>query len=133
MFFEKSQFRKKVKSQHMKNYPVCKANGSFMKVESIAEYSLWSILQYFCPALIRLENHFLVFLRVAVLHRFYCKECQKGFGFRSGPTFCLSLFGSKPMAKVISRVTNQQGKSKIFAYQCRLLITFANSLDPDQV
>ena len=26
-------------------------NGSLMKVESIAEYSLWSILQYFWPAL----------------------------------------------------------------------------------
>ena len=26
-------------------------NGSLMKVESIAECSPWSILQYFCPAL----------------------------------------------------------------------------------
>ena len=34
-----------------------------MKVESIAECSPW---------IIGLENQFLVFLRVAVLHRFYC-------------------------------------------------------------
>ena len=42
-----------------------------MKVESIAE---WSILQYFWPALSNnlFWNQFLVFLRVAVLHRFYC-------------------------------------------------------------
>ena len=26
-------------------------NGSLMKIESIAEYSPWSILQYFWPAL----------------------------------------------------------------------------------
>ena len=46
-------------------------NGSLMKVTSIAK---GSILQYFWPALS--DNwswkQFLVFLRVAVLHRFYC-------------------------------------------------------------
>ena len=51
-------------------------NGSFMKVESIAECS--APLGAFCynfdlhEAIIGLENQFLVFLRVAVLHRFYC-------------------------------------------------------------
>ena len=50
-------------------------NGSLMQVKSIAECSPWSILQYFRPALaiIGLQNQFLVFLRVAVLDRFYCK------------------------------------------------------------
>ena len=48
-------------------------NGSLMKVKSIAECSHWSILQYFWPALSDgLENQFVVFLRVAVLDRFYC-------------------------------------------------------------
>ena len=43
-----------------------------MKVESIAECSIWSILQYFGPALSDngIENQFSVFLRVSVLHRF---------------------------------------------------------------
>ena len=38
------------------------ANGSLMKIESIAEYSPWSILQYFWPSLSdnRLENQFLM-------------------------------------------------------------------------
>ena len=47
--------------------------GSLMKVESIAECSLWNILQYFWSALsdIGLENQFYVFLRVTVLDRFY--------------------------------------------------------------
>ena len=52
-------------------------NGSLMKVESIAECSTWSILQYFWPALsdkFSLENQFLAFLRMAVLHRFYCAK-----------------------------------------------------------
>ena len=45
-------------------------NGSLMKVESIAEafcntYDLHS-------AIISFENQFLVFLRVDVLHKFYC-------------------------------------------------------------
>ena len=52
-----------------------------MKVESIVE----SILQYFWPALndtfvISLENQFLVFLRVAVLHRFYCSSIPQLLG-----------------------------------------------------
>ena len=45
-----------------------------MKVESIAECSLWSILQYLWPALS--DNWswkpFKFFLGVSVLHRFYC-------------------------------------------------------------
>ena len=41
-----------------------------MKVKSIAEFSPWGILQYFWTAL-SFENQFSVFLRVAVLHRFY--------------------------------------------------------------
>ena len=49
-------------------------NDSLMKVESIAECSHWSIMQFFWPALaiIGLENKYWIFLRVAVLHRFYC-------------------------------------------------------------
>ena len=45
-----------------------------MKVKSTAECSKWSILQYFRPALSDnwSKNHFLVFLRVTVLDRFYC-------------------------------------------------------------
>ena len=45
-----------------------------MKVKSITECSTWSILQYFWPALSDKWswNQFLVFMRVAVLHRFYC-------------------------------------------------------------
>ena len=47
---------------------------SVMKVESIAECSIWSILQYFLPALSdnQFRKPFFVFLRFAVLHRFYC-------------------------------------------------------------
>ena len=41
--------------------------GSLMKVESIAECNTFDT--YY--AIIRFENHFSVFLRVAVLHRFY--------------------------------------------------------------
>ena len=47
-------------------------NGSLMQVESIAESSPWSILQYFWPALsdnINLENQVLVLLRAVVLNR----------------------------------------------------------------
>ena len=45
-----------------------------MQVKSIAECSPWGILQYFWPALsvIGIEYQFLVFLRVAILDRFYC-------------------------------------------------------------
>ena len=49
-------------------------NGSLMKVESIAEISHWSILQYFWPALsdnLSSKSFFGVF-RLAVLDRFYC-------------------------------------------------------------
>ena len=49
-------------------------NGSLMKVKSIAECSPWSILQYFGPALTKIdvENQFLVILRVAILDRYDC-------------------------------------------------------------
>ena len=49
-------------------------NGSLIKVGSIAECTDWSILQSFDlhQATIGLVNQFSVFLRVAVLHRFYC-------------------------------------------------------------
>ena len=51
-------------------------NGSLMKVKSVAECSPY--FGAFCnsfdlhSAIIGLENQFLLFLRVAVLHRFYC-------------------------------------------------------------
>ena len=43
-------------------------NGSLMKIER--EHS--AILLTCIQRLIGLENHVLIFLRVAVLHRFYC-------------------------------------------------------------
>ena len=48
-------------------------NGSLMKVESIAECSPRSILQHVWPALShnQFDYHYFVFLRVAVLYRFY--------------------------------------------------------------
>ena len=48
--------------------------GSLMKVESIAEFSHWSILQYFDlhKVIIGLENQFWSFLSVVVSHRVYC-------------------------------------------------------------
>ena len=51
-------------------------NGGLMKVKSIAECSKGNILQYFRPALSDNWscNQFLVFLRVAVLNRFYCTQ-----------------------------------------------------------
>ena len=59
-------------------------NGSLMKVKSIAKCSK---VVAFCNAFdlyqakICLEKQFLAFLRVAVLHRFYCKQpiCYKFF------------------------------------------------------
>ena len=47
--------------------------GSLINVESIAECSVWSILQYFLPALSDNQSGklLLVSIRVAVLHRFY--------------------------------------------------------------
>ena len=52
------------------------ANGSFMKVESIAECSPWSILQYFWPAL--RDNlswkPIWIFFLVAAYDRFYCMQ-----------------------------------------------------------
>ena len=53
---------KPVLSGHLKidKTKVLMENGSLMKVESIAECSLWSILQYFWPgqAIIGIENQF---------------------------------------------------------------------------
>ena len=60
-------------------------NGSLMKVESNAECSKGmqnAPLGAFCNtfdmhlAIIGLENQFAVFLRVAVLRRFYCTFCR---------------------------------------------------------
>ena len=67
-------------------------NGSWMKVESIAECSPWSILQYFWPALS--DNwawkHFFFFLRVAVLDRFYCiKHLQCVIALYSKSDICV--------------------------------------------
>ena len=52
---------------------VLKTNGSLMKVESIAECSSWSILQYFWPALSNNQSWktSLVFFLVAALDMFY--------------------------------------------------------------
>ena len=49
-------------------------NDSLVKVESIVEYPHLNILQYFWPALSDKWSWkpFFDFLRVAVLHRFYC-------------------------------------------------------------
>ena len=49
-------------------------NGSLTKVKSIAESPLGAFCNNFDLhlAIIGLENQFSVFLRVAVLHRFYC-------------------------------------------------------------
>ena len=55
--------------------------GSLMKVESIVECFCNTFDTH--KSLISLENPFLVFLRVAVLHRFYCIhfECSH-FGYQ---------------------------------------------------
>ena len=57
-------------------------NGSLMKVESIAECSRWSILQYFWPALGDNWSYkpILVFLRVTVLDRVYCTVTKQEKG-----------------------------------------------------
>ena len=47
-------------------------NGSLMKVKSIAEKGAFCNIFDLHKAINGLENHFLVFLRVAVLHRIYC-------------------------------------------------------------
>ena len=46
-------------------------NGSLMKAESIAECSFCNTFDLY-KAIIGIENRLVVFLRVAVLHRFYC-------------------------------------------------------------
>ena len=60
-------------------------NGSLMKVESVAECSKGSILQYFWPALSEnwSRKPFFVFLRVVVLYRFYC-TCITVIFWRNG-------------------------------------------------
>ena len=65
----------KTATQKIKQKKILITIGSLMNVESIAECSSLSILQYTFDrneAIIRLENQFLVFLKVAFLHRFYC-------------------------------------------------------------
>ena len=59
-------------------------NGSLMKVESIAECSLGAFCNTFDlhQAIIGLENQFVVFLRVALVHRFYCNN-EMGNGHMS--------------------------------------------------
>ena len=52
-------------------------NGSLMKVKSIADCPV--ILLTCIKAIIGLENHFFVSMRVAVLHRFYCIVLLKIF------------------------------------------------------
>ena len=54
-------------------------NGSLMQVKSIAECSPWSILHTFDLhyVIIGLENQFVVVLRVAILHRFYCTRITR--------------------------------------------------------
>ena len=49
---------------------VLMTTGSLMKVKSIAECSLWSILQYFWPALVTDNRSW----KTTVLHRFYCSK-----------------------------------------------------------
>ena len=69
------------------NTKILMTNGSLMKVESIAECSPWSILQYFDlhKAIIGLENQFVVYFGVAVLDSLYCIEkVQSGIVFDSG-------------------------------------------------
>ena len=64
-----------LKNRQNKDFKFLMTNGSLMKVESIAECSPWSILQYFWPALSdnwSWKPIFSVFLIVAILHRFYC-------------------------------------------------------------
>ena len=59
------------KWQHNEGRKYCRTLP--MKVESIAECSPWSLNTFECiKAIISLENQFSVFLRVAILHRFYC-------------------------------------------------------------
>ena len=48
-------------------------NGSLMKVERIGAFCNAFDLH---EAIIGLEKHFSVFLRVAVLHRFYCTKLE---------------------------------------------------------
>ena len=69
---DKKRNSKHVLSGHSKidKTKILMTNGNLMQVESIAESSHWSILQYFWPSLsdnIGPENQSLVFLRVAVL------------------------------------------------------------------
>ena len=72
-------------------------NGSLMKVESIAEFCNTFDLNY---AIIGLEKQFLVFLRVAVLDRFYCivviqKICLFETILSSIQNTCLNLIDKK--------------------------------------
>ena len=92
------------------------ANGSLMKVESIAECSTWSILQYFLPAFsnnwYRKPNFGL--LRVAVLHRFLLYQYSNQFRelsfsprwlqTRKGTKFCITK--QEPNTKPATTMNN---------------------------
>ena len=83
MFYSKTCVKQPLKLDNIK---ILMINGSLMKVESIAECSPLTALN-----IIGLENQFLVFLRVAVLHRFYylymslCKSCGPWCGANLWP------------------------------------------------
>ena len=59
--YSKTCVKQPLKSRQNKDLKFLMTNESLMKAECIAECSPWS-----------LESKFLVFLRVVVLHRFYC-------------------------------------------------------------
>ena len=87
-------------------------NGGLMKVESIAECSPWSILQYFWSA--SSDNWswkpFLVFSRVTVLHRFYCM-CYEGWLRRH----CVVSFG-KTLYPLLSTGSTQEYRKMSWHY-----------------
>ena len=72
--------------------------GSLMKIESIAERSLWSILQYVWPALSDNLSWKPIFgiLKVAVLHRFYCISYV--FGLASHQIMQMNIYYNAPLA-----------------------------------
>ena len=95
-------------------------NGSLMKVKSIAECSPWSILQYL-PALskISLEKQFLVFLRVAVLHRFNCSFLMTQYTCLSQSKFGkLTIFICSLISLFISLCDISAFFDIMFVFQC---------------
>ena len=78
-------------------------NGSLMKVESIAECSPWSILQYFWPALSDNRSWKLIFgllfecplkTGFTVIHKTHVVGTYRNHLRRNGPTSCLSSPGA---------------------------------------